>query len=233
MWQEVRTELHPRGVEIVTVALDTGGVEAAAAFIDAAKPEHPSLIDAEHRCDELFGIVNVPTGVWIDEGGAIVRPPEPAWPGKSMFREIMTGQKIDLEKLDPYLRDMLVETSKIRVHPARYLEGLRDWADKGAASSFVLPPDEVLARSRARPPEASRAAAHFSLAQHLWRAGHRDDATAHFKEARRLQPENWTYKRQAWSFVDPLQRPSETFEGDWLSDVRAIGAENYYEPLEM
>ena len=50
-----------------------------------------------------------------------------------------------------------------------------------------------------------------------------------FREAHRLQPDNWTYKRQAWELVDPiLQGPSEQYEGDWLSDVRAIGAENYY-----
>jgi 2-keto-4-pentenoate hydratase/2-oxohepta-3-ene-1,7-dioic acid hydratase in catechol pathway len=43
----------PQGVEVVTVALDVGGAEAAGPWIDAAEPEHPSLIDAEHRLDEL------------------------------------------------------------------------------------------------------------------------------------------------------------------------------------
>jgi hypothetical protein len=34
--------------------------------------------------------------------------------------------------------------------------------------------------------------------------------------------------------VDPvLQGPSEQYEGDWLSDVRAIGAENYYPPVDL
>ena len=233
MWQELRSEIRPKGIEVVTVALDVGGSEKAGPFIERANAEHPSLIDVEHRLDALFGIVNVPSGMWIDEHGSIVRPPEPAWPGKSMFREIMKGQKIDFESLDPYLRDTLFETTKIRVDPRKYAEALRDWAEHGAASRYVLSPDEVLARSRARPPEASRAAAHFAMGQHLWRAGRTDEAVPHFREARRLQPENWTYKRQAWSFVDPLQRPSETFEGDWLGDVQAIGAENYYEPLDM
>ena len=41
-------------------------------------------------------------------------------------------------------------------------------------------------------------------------------------------PTNWTYRRQAWSFEDPLQGPTEHYDGDWLSDVRASGAENYY-----
>src|SRR5204863_43812 len=81
VWQEVRRELHPQGVEVVTVALDVGGADAAGAFIDAAAPDHPSLIDREHRLTDLLGIVNVPSGIWIDEDGVIVRPPETAYPG--------------------------------------------------------------------------------------------------------------------------------------------------------
>ncbi len=38
MWQELRSELHPQGLEIVTVALDTGGAEAARPWIEAAQP---------------------------------------------------------------------------------------------------------------------------------------------------------------------------------------------------
>ena len=79
MWQELRAELHGDGLEVVTVALDSAGPEAARPWIEAARPEHPALIDEQHRLDELFGIVNVPSGVWIDEAGVIVRPPEPAF----------------------------------------------------------------------------------------------------------------------------------------------------------
>ncbi|MDP8922004.1 MAG: TlpA family protein disulfide reductase, partial [Chloroflexota bacterium] len=60
MWQELRRELHPRGLEIVTVALDAEP-EAARPWIEAARPGHPSLIDRAHLVDELFGIVNVPS----------------------------------------------------------------------------------------------------------------------------------------------------------------------------
>ena len=55
----------------------------------------------------------------------------------------------------------------------------------------------------------------------------------HFRAARRLQPANWTYKRQAWVLANRFQAPTDVFEGDWLSDVRAIGAENYYPKLDM
>jgi hypothetical protein len=223
VWQEVRAELHP-SLEIVTVALDTGGAEAAGMWIDMAKPEHPSLIDEAHLLDELLGVVNVPSGVWIDEQGVIVRPPEPAFPGRVGFMDVQLPPD-----MPPRLTEMLAEASKMRVDPPRYLEAVRDWAAKGAESEFALDADTVIARSAPRPPEVSQAAASFELGQHLHRAGHQDDAVRWFREAHRLQPDNWTYKRQAWELVDPiLQGPSEHYEGDWLSDVRAIGAENYY-----
>jgi hypothetical protein len=131
------------------------------------------------------------------------------------------------------LGEMLEEARKIRTDPDRYVSALRDWVAKGADSRFALSPDEVIERSRPRPVEESLAAAHFALAQHLHRAGKPVAAVAHFREAHRLQPENWTYKRQAWSLADPMQGPTDVYEGDWLSDVRKIGAENYYPQLDM
>ena len=29
-----------------------------------------------------------------------------------------------------------------------------------------------------------------------------------------------------------MQGPTELYEGNWLDDVRAAGAENYYEPFD-
>ena len=93
MWQALRNELHPAGVEVVTVALDTGGADAARPFIEAAQPEHPSLIDQAHVTDELFGFVNVPNAVWIDEAGMIVRPAHGAHIKKSPLRDISKALK--------------------------------------------------------------------------------------------------------------------------------------------
>ena len=53
-----------------------------------------------------------------------------------------------------------------------------------------------------------------------------------WREAHRLFPENWTYKRQAWTFVttpegatesDLMQGPNDVYEGNWLDDVLAVG----------
>jgi len=221
VWQELREELRPQNIEVVTVALDTGGADAAGRWIDAANPQHPSLIDAEHRLDELLGITNVPMGVWIDEEGMLVRPPEVAHPGRSGLRDILREHGIP-EDAPPLLLETFAETAKIRVKPKLYAEALRNW------DAHALSPEEVVEKSRPRTREVSEAAAHFELGQRLYREGHVDDARAHFCEAHRLDFDNWTYKRQAWSFEDPLQGPTEHYDGDWLSDVRKSGAENYY-----
>jgi len=88
-------------------------------------------------------------------------------------------------------------------------------------------------RSRPRPVEEGLAAAHFALGQHLHRTGHPGDAVPHFRAATRLQPENWTYKRQAWDLAGSAEAARELYGSDWLADVRALGAENYYPPLEL
>lgn len=234
MWQEVREELHPSGLEIVTVALEVRGLDKARRWIEAARPRHPALIDQAHVMDELFGVVNVPSGIWIDEAGVIVRPPETAYPAIPGFRQSRPDAPEAPSKTgNPYVVEVIEESRKIRIQPRRYMNALRDWVAHGAASRFALTPDQVVERSRARPIGASAAAAHFELGQHLYRSGFGDDAIPHFREAHRLQPENWTYRRQAWSMVDPSQGPSDVYEGDWLGDVRKVGAENYYERLDM
>ncbi len=238
MWQTLRSELHPQGLEIVTVALDTAGTEAVRPWIEAANPDHPSLIDQAHILDELLGVVNVPNGVWIDEQGMIVRPPEPAYPRRPTFfrRHDSASQDLVEGELSPQqrrAREIRAEVRKIRIEPEAYIAALRAWVASGAASRYALAPDEVMRCSHARPPEVAEAAASFEMGQYLHREGHADAAVRWFRAAHRLQPDNWTYKRQAWTFVDQEQGPNDVYDGDWLSDVLSIGAENYYPPLDL
>ena len=229
MWQALRTELHPKGVEIVTVGLDVDA-DQARPFIEAANPEHPSLIDQAHVVDELFGMVNVPNGVWIDEDGMLVRPAEPAHPGRNEFTE--SFRTIDLDTLPADVADMLREARNIRTDPDLYVAMVRDWAEHGAQSQYALDPDEVVRRSRPRGIEGATAAAHFELGQHLHRTGDHAAAIPHWREAHRLDPDNWTYKRNAWNFEDPVrQGHTDVYDGSWFEDVQKIGAENYYPPL--
>ena len=234
MWQALRTELAPKGVEVVTVALDTGGPAAAGPWIAKASPEHPSLIDEAHVSAERFGFVNVPNAVWIDEAGMVVRPSHPAHVKVSRLREIEVTPDMG------YLGEMLTELQKFNVDATAYLEAVHDWVDHGAGSRWALSPDQVVEASRPRPREHAEAAAAFELGQHLHRTGHPDDAVAWFKRAHELHPENWTYKRQAWTFVTtPEGQPSDLIQADndvyatsWLDEVRRLGPETYYEPFD-
>jgi hypothetical protein len=227
VWQALRSELHPAGLEIVTVALDSAGAEAARPWVEAARPEHPALVDEGHLLDELFGIVNVPSGVWVDEDGLIVRPPEPAFSARPDWAE-----GVD-EGPSEYRRRTVELEEQLLVEDEKYVAAVRDWARHGRASRYVLGPDEVMARSQPRSRATSEAAAHFELGTHLQRLGHGADAVAHFRAAHRLQPENWTYKCQAWSFVSAELGPSAEYDTDWATEVERAGVERYYPPLDM
>jgi hypothetical protein len=168
--------------------------------------------------------------VWIDEDGVIVRPAEQAHPGRNEVTE--SFRKIDLSTVPPEIADVLSEARKIRAEPDLYLEMLRDWVELGSASRYAHSPEEVIARSQPRTNAEATAAAEFDLGQHLHRNGDHDGAIVHWREAHRLYPDNWTYKRQAWNFEDPVrQGHTDAYEGSWFEDIKKIGAENYYPPL--
>ena len=126
-----------------------------------------------------------------------------------------------------------------------YPDAIRDWAQHGTQSRYAMTPGEVIAASQPRGIDTSRAAAHFELANHLWRIGNRDAAIRHFNECHRLQPDNWTYKRQAWSLIGDEQAgggelgrfnqvPLPGKESDWPfashfnADVAALQPGQYY-----
>ena len=248
MWQALRSELHPLGVEIVTVSLELSGPEASRSSIEAAKPEHPSLLDPTHQLDALFGVVNIPNVIWIDEDGMIVRPPEPGWPGATVYPAEMVELLAERARRDPESASRRREMMKVLgagQDRASYPDAIRDWVVNGAASRFAMTPDEVIAASRPRDLDRSSAAAHFELANHLWRTGQRDAAQVHFNECHRLDPDNWTYKRQAWSLVGseragggelsrfnqapaPGEEADWPFDSDFDTDVAALQPGQYY-----
>jgi hypothetical protein len=232
--------LHPAGLEVVTVCLELTGAEVARPFVEAARQTHPSLVDEAHQMDALFGVVNIPNVVWIDEEGVIVRPAEPGWPPPVQLPEwLQSWDTSEDEDRPPELRALSGGQDR-----SAYPEALRDWVAKGAASRFALTPSEVVARSQPRPGDASRAAAEFELANHLWRRGRREAAISHFNACHRLDPSNWTYKRQAWSLVGrervvgefqlftqgPAPGDGEPwpFDSDFMSDVANLSEGEYF-----
>ncbi len=149
-------------------------------------------------------MVNVPTGVWIDESGMIVRPNEVAF-STDTFRAI-TG-----------------------IASAGYLDALRDWAANGANSRYVLKADEVLRKMRLPSRDESLANAYFRLGEYLCESGHSADAVAHFKEARRLRPDSWNYTRQAFALGDPERDYGTNFP----AEVAKLNGRLYYALLDL
>jgi peroxiredoxin len=84
-WRDLQDELGPAGLSIFSVALDNSPAEARP-WIEAAAPTYPVVVDAAHVTAERFGITNVPSTVWIDEDGRVVKPPTIS-PGDDQFRD--------------------------------------------------------------------------------------------------------------------------------------------------
>ena len=243
MWQALRNELHAQGLEIVSVGMDILGAQGCRAFIEAAQPEHPSLIDQHHVLASAFGVINIPSSIWIDERGIIVRPAETAPAPPSESAAPPPARDMPAEMPSRFV-EIMTEAAKIQSDPHAYHAALRDWVAKGAESEYALDPATVIQRSRPRSAEVALGHAHFELAAQLESDGHHEAAVAHFREAHRLVPESWTFRRQAWSLEKSVDGPlarfwqgpspddpeSWPYEGDWLTDIRRSGAENYNDP---
>jgi hypothetical protein len=213
VWQALYTELAPNGFLPVAVAFDSAGNAAAEPWIKAANPTYPCIIDRRHIVAELFDMVNVPNAVWIDENGKIVRPSEPAGSSDAFRKMDHTTFAIPPDAL-----------AELQAKRSAYLDAIRDWVDKGAASKFALSEEEAVRRMHTPSDDHVRAAANFRLGEYLAEIGHPQDAQKYFAEAKRLRPESWNYKRQAWALEDPMKAGGPEF---WAA-VDALGEKKYY-----
>ena len=188
----------------------------------AATPTYPCLIDERHSLGALYGIINVPTAVWIDEAGHMVRAPEPP--------AVTDGfRSMDLQTFT--IPRELAEDSRLRRQI--YVDAVRDWVENGAASRHVLPPDEVRRRMRGVSAGDSLAEAHFRLGLWLLRTGARDAARTALDEAVRLRPESWRYRRQKIVLLEAGLTGQLAATPEYWQAVQALGDDDYYPPIEM
>lgn len=211
-------------------------------YIEAAQPQHPSLIDTEHVLERAFGVVNIPNVIWIDEAGMIVRPAEPGWAGPAEYPEWLANLMAERERKAAEKGEEALAALRSGQDRTLYADAIRDWAAHGSDSRFAMTRDEVVAASRPRDLARSEAAARFELGADAWRRGDRASAFNHWRKTHRLDPDNWTYKRQAWSLVgNEAAGDSERgrlmqfgvddswpFEGDFNRDTAAIPPGTYY-----
>lgn len=148
------------------MALDES-VEAVRPFVENITM--PVLLDREHLLTELLAISNVPTVVWIDEQGRIVRPNASEF-GTDTFVEF-TG--ISGEGHKQQVRHWVATGTVPR--------------DASGASAQIddLSTDEIGARL------------HFRMATHHLRTGNETAARRHFDAAVALAPLDFTIARAA------------------------------------
>ena len=161
-------------------------------------------------------MTNVPQGVWIDENGRIVRAAESAGAYDMVHHMNRATFEIpdDAAEAGIAIRDL-------------YINALRDWVRKGASSAYALPANEVRRRMRG-PSEADvRAATHVHIGRYLYGKGAIEGAKFHFKEAVRLCPDSWNYRRQS-NMLDPQSIGELNAGPDFWEAIDALGGKAFY-----
>lgn len=200
---------------IVAVAEESRGAESARPWIEQAAPDYVNLIDEDHRLAALFGMVNVPQCVWIDERGHVVRGPE------------ATGSTDHFRQMDLATRTIAPELLAARnAARQRYMDAVRDWVVTGR---HALSADDARAALPRITPEIALADAHFRLGTWLHRQGSTIRSATHFAEASRLHPDSWNMWRQA---ADLEAVGLASGDGFWAR-VKALGDRPYYHPPDL
>ncbi len=170
-------ELEGAGFTAFTVALDRN-LEDPRPYIERAQPTHPSVVDTEHVVADLYAMINVPTVVWIDESGRIVRPNSVDF-GTDTFKQFHGRES------------------------GPFLDSVRAWVREGR-----LPFADEGARARVAPPTRAeqQARAEFAVAWWLHQRGDAEAAERHFQRAGELSPHDWTIRRGAMPIrgVNPM-----------------------------
>lgn len=172
-WQVFYESLEAEDFIIIAAAQDTGGVEVALPWYERAGTSFVSLIDENHTISSLYQLVNVPSAVWIDEKGMVIRIDEGTYATKHKMGTFEFG------------RD-------------DYAPMVRDWVMRGGESDYasgnVLPDLRLSDEKRLAEPN-------FKLGVYFHRQGDPAKADHYWSVAQQLNPDSWNYHRQDWSFT--------------------------------
>ncbi|QXC59449.1 TlpA family protein disulfide reductase [Aquihabitans sp. G128] len=201
-WQALHEKWEDKGFSVIAVAVDQTP-EVVQPWVDEAAATFPVMVDADHRFVDAYGIRNVPTVVWIDEDDNIVQPNMAAF-GNDQFIDF-TGQP-----------------------SAPHLEALERWVVDGEKPFD----DDAAVREAQQLPtdDDQQARAEFRLALSLHRHGATEAAAAHFDEAGRLAPWDFTIRRGSMPLrgQDPFGEPFFELYEEW----EKVGRPYYTEPTE-
>jgi hypothetical protein len=201
VWQSIYEELKDQNFEIISAAQDTGGEAAAGPIFDKANVTYTAIVDENHTISSLYNMVNVPSGVWIDEEGRVVRIDE----GTYTKAAKVLGNTIGHDG---------------------YVPALRDWVAKGDKSEYIMTPEEVSSNIRPRAADEELAEPTFKLANYFYAQGDMESANKYWDKAQALNPNSWNFHRQDWSFLE-MKDTMKNFMGK----VNALEETPYYAPM--
>ena len=107
-----------------------------------------------------------------------------------------------------------------------YVAAIRDWVTNGERSTYALSDEAFAARVKRRSDKEMEADASFALAVHFYQANNMASAKKYFEHAQALNPDDWNYHRQDWSFT-----PGEA-GAKWLEKFQKLD-EPYYPKLDL
>ena len=187
VWQRVVDSLPDgSGVELIAIAVDDSAADVHP-FVDGIA--FPVLLDRDRRFCDTYGVIHVPTVVWIDEADCIVRP-----------------------------NAVVFADDRLRAHhgldASVHHDALRRWVVDG-----VPPVERTEVRSHQMPPTPAeqQARAEFRLARWLLRQGRREQAVQHVDRAGELSPEDLTIRRAGLKLLggDPFGPEFGPIYQDW------------------
>jgi len=183
--------LQDTGFTVIAVALDADE-NAVREWANKEPLTIPVLIDKFHVVADLYGFVNVPAAIWIDENDKIVRPAD-GTPGSDLFRSFShVDSEVHHHLLRSWVRNNVRDLDDVQV---------RD---------FQLPPTQELQDARL----------HRRIAIALRDRGELGDdvgSQKHLVLAEKLAPLDWTIRRGNMPLVgvDPFGEEFFKFVGEW------------------
>ncbi len=183
--------MQDTGFTVIAVALDADE-NAVREWANKEPLTIPVLIDKFHVVADLYGFVNVPAAIWIDENDKIVRPAD-GTPGSDLFRSFShVDSEVHHHLLRSWVRNNVRDLDDVQV---------RD---------FQLPPTQELQDARL----------HRRIAIALRDRGELGDdvgSQKHLVLAEKLAPLDWTIRRGNMPLVgdDPFGAAFFKFVGEW------------------
>ncbi len=183
--------MQDTGFTVIAVALDADE-DAVREWASKEPLTIPVLIDKFQVVADLYGFVNVPAAIWIDENDKIVRSAD-GTPGSDLFRSF--------SHVDSAVHHNLLR-SWVR-------NGTRDLDDEQVMQFQLLPTQDLQV-----------ARLHRRIAVALRERNTKDDlagAEKHLQLAEDLAPYDWTIRRGNMPLrgVDPFGEKFFEFVGEW------------------